>query len=238
MIRPSKLRSASAFACVSLWATATAVLCTPSGLNNIPTADVTPTDLLVLQEINNFGSNQQSRFTAGFKWGVSENIEVGYDGRIKDTSAAGKGMGVIGAGGAPGASATFNVKLRHELTGTPVALGFGLANLSFSKAKAGEEVSYVVASRKFETVNGHLGYLFVNGGRDNLFVGVDGQASPELTWRVDFNNLNNTDNLLSSVGFIYQLNDTWLLEGWYSMSETAATEDTLTLKLDYVIPLQ
>jgi hypothetical protein len=209
-------------------------LATPSGLNNIPTADVTPTGLLVLQEINNFGSNQPSRFTAGFKCGIAEGWEVGYDGRISQT---GIGTGVTGAGGAPSHGATFNVKYRHQVPNSPLSLGFGAANLSFSSARAGDDVQYVVASRKFEKVNGHFGYMFVEGGRDNMFLGVDGQASPGLTWRVDFNNLNDTDNLLSSAGFIYSISRTWLLEGWYSIPKADGVENTVTLKLDYVVRL-
>lgn len=71
---------------------------TPSGLNNIPTADVTPANVLVIQQFSNSGSDQQSLYQFGFKYGLAENWEIGLDKRIYES---GSGVGVAGAGGMP-----------------------------------------------------------------------------------------------------------------------------------------
>lgn len=207
-----------------LWGTAT-------GLNNIPTADVTPAAVLVLQQINNFGTNQPARYTGGFKLGIGEALEIGYDGRI---AQAGAGLGITGAGGAPSHGATFQAKVHYPLKGQDLRVGAGVANLSTDFDKAGDPVQYVVASQKVERVSGHLGYM-LQEGKNNVFSGFDIQWTSKLTSRVDFNNLNNTDHLLSSVGFIYAVTQQWLVEAWYSMSNTAGVNNTATLKLDYVI---
>lgn len=43
---------------------------TPSGLNNIPTADVTPMGTFVLQPFTNFGNDHDTDLTLGFKTGL------------------------------------------------------------------------------------------------------------------------------------------------------------------------
>ena len=60
---------------------------TPTGLNNIPTADVVDPQVLVLQQISNFGPKQQAVFTAGFKYGLVPRVEIGYDGRFASANS-------------------------------------------------------------------------------------------------------------------------------------------------------
>ncbi len=64
-------------------------LATPTGLNNIPTADVVPQDVLVLQSWTNFGSDVDTSWAAGFKYGPACNWEVGLDGGL---TGPGSGM--------------------------------------------------------------------------------------------------------------------------------------------------
>ena len=63
------------FAVLPVWATST-------GLNNIPTADVVPYNVLVFQYFGDFGNDNVPDHFAGFKYGLAENIEIGLDGRF------------------------------------------------------------------------------------------------------------------------------------------------------------
>ena len=51
----------------SVWATST-------GLNNIPTADVVPENVLVFQFISDVAHNNGPVYTTGFKYGPAKNI--------------------------------------------------------------------------------------------------------------------------------------------------------------------
>jgi hypothetical protein len=58
------------------------VLATSTGLNNIPTADVVPKNVLVFQYYSDIGNDKVPAHFAGFKYGLSGNIEVGLDSRF------------------------------------------------------------------------------------------------------------------------------------------------------------
>ena len=204
---------------------------TPSGLNNIPTTEVTPPKVLVFQTFANFGSDQPTRYVGGIKYGPAANWEIGYDGRV---SESGTGTGVTGAGGAPSGGATFHVKRRWVPRQGSTGLAIGLANLSVNTDRAGDPVAYLVASKGLPRCNLHLGYAVVKGS-NNLFAGMDIHANNGWTLRFDFNNLNRTSALLSSAGFIHSLGKRWVVEGWWSIARTPGVNDTLTLKIDYVL---
>ena len=65
----------SFFVTVPVWATST-------GLNNIPTADVVPENVLVFQYFSELGNDNVPDHFAGFKYGLMKNVEIGLDGRI------------------------------------------------------------------------------------------------------------------------------------------------------------
>ena len=60
----------------------------PTGLNNIPTADVVPKGLLVFQYYSFIAANGRADHFGAFKYGLSSNIEVGLDGRGASDSGA------------------------------------------------------------------------------------------------------------------------------------------------------
>ncbi len=99
---------------------------TASGLNNIPTADVVPAGVLVLQQFTNFGSDQETLAHLGFKWGPAKNWEIGLDKRIY---ASGSGAGVGGAGGMPAGPWVFQAKYRYAAPGGRTAASLGVANV-------------------------------------------------------------------------------------------------------------
>ena len=66
------------------WVLFAAQVCwaTPSGLNNIPTADVVPEKTLVFQGFAEVGKDNKPDWFAGFKYGLIENLEVGSKPRL------------------------------------------------------------------------------------------------------------------------------------------------------------
>lgn len=215
---------------------------TTTGLNNIPTADVVPRGWLVWQQINNIGGDQPWRHTAGFKYGLSHNLEVGLDGLLKHSHQDASGAGVTGAGGAPAYPFTFQAKYRIESRTSGLAFALGVANLSTNTAKAGKPVFYGAAARDFKPFRGHLGYLLQSGGsgapnNNTFFAGVDKAVNRRLTLRADWLQINHRSDSLSSLGFIYKVSDQFLIEGWYSLPTTNGVHNTFTLKFDFPVKL-
>ncbi|NIR00891.1 MAG: hypothetical protein GTN78_11930, partial [Gemmatimonadales bacterium] len=130
------------------WATAT-------GLNNIPTADVVPAGVLVLQQITNFGSDQETLVHLGLKAGPAENWEIGFDKRIH---ASGSGSGVAGAGGLPAGPWVFQAKYRYAAPDGNTAAALGVANVGEDSDRSGDAFPYFVVSHDAGPARLHGGY--------------------------------------------------------------------------------
>ena len=207
-------------------------LATPSGLNNIPTADITPPRKLVVQQINNLaiGGKYNGRHTVGFKMGLNRHVEVGWDGLLAHSGTP-TGNGFLGAGGAPSFPTTFHFKYRAVLT-RDWSVGFGIANLSPSASKAGHPAYYSVLSGDLGALRFHLGYLATkdDGG---WFAGID-RTLRRLTLRADWLQMGYGRGDCVSVGFMYDLGSRFILEAWLSHPTPKGVKDTLTVKLNYV----
>jgi hypothetical protein len=124
----------------TLLVTASAALATPSGLNNIPTADTTPQGTFVLQTYSTVGGDRDADFNLGFKTGIdlkAVKLELGFDSHI-----------IPGKGGPVTANAKAAVPLS---AGLPV-LAVGAANVAFSdyfRSRAGDTFAYFVATQDF-----------------------------------------------------------------------------------------
>jgi len=205
-------------------------MATPSGLNNIPTADVAPPGALVLQAFANLGDGQTEVLAAGFKYGLFPGLEIGVDDRLH---AWGTGAGVTGAGGAPAGPAVLQLKYRLSVPG-PVAVAVGAANLSADTESAGNPVPYgVVTYAAPGALRLHGGYE-AQAGSPGWFAGAD-YSIGRLTVRADWTQTANQQESVSSLGGILTLNPHWLVEGWASWPTAADTNSTLTLKLDWVV---
>ncbi len=199
-----------------------AALATPTGLNNIPTADVVPAQVLVWQSFAEFGEDRDPGWFAGFKYGPAENWEVGLD----DTVAGG------GSAGGP----TRQVKCRRPL-GEAWALGLGVANISDDRERHGEVFPYLVSAASLGAVRGHLGYSWQSDNRA-WFVGADAGVGREVTLRADWIKTADGEEHVSSVGFIHALSARWLVEGWASFPSREGAETSHIVKLNWVMPLQ
>jgi len=193
---------------------------TPTGLNNIPTADVVPQKILVLQGFANFDG--ETSWFAGFKLGPTENWEVGLDGQL----------GGPGSGGGP----TFQAKRKIPL-GNGARLALGAANISGDRDRHGDAFPYLVASLPLGgQANGHLGYS-LQSDNHALFLGADANAGRNLTLRSDWIQTNDGNESMWSVGFISPVTKDFLVEGWALFPSAAGAQTNYVLKADYVIPV-
>jgi len=191
---------------------------TPTGLNNIPTADVVPKDVLVLQGFANFDGD--TSWFAGLKYGPTENLEVGVDDLF---SGAGSATG-------PAFQAKYRLPPRHG-----ARLALGIANITGDEDRDGDTFPYAVVSASLgEKRNGHLGYS-VQEDNHALFLGADAAVSPRLTLRADWIQTNDGDESVSSLGFISPIADRFLIEGWASFPTADGADNDYVIKVDFVV---
>ncbi len=203
------------FITASAWATST-------GLNNIPTADVVPEKVLVFQYFSELGNDNVPDHFVGFKYGLMKNIEVGLDGRIFPEKAKEENLVVQG-------------KVRFELN-SKLALGLGVANLG-DRDKAGAEFPFAVLSHDMDFLRVHFGGTSQDNN-EGFFGGLDKTIKfidRDLMLRSDIIQVNNQNDTITSIGFIYDLGRNFLVESWVSFPTESGKEDVLTVKLNYVI---
>ncbi len=196
----------------------------PSGLNNIPTVDVVPRNVLVLQTWGNYMSGASPAYVAGFKYGLPAGIEIGLDSRV-DSGDSGPLTG--------------QAKWRLPLPGdeSPYAMLVGVANVSDDRDEAGEADPYLVSGFDLGFARLSLGYSFQ---KDNysVFAGVDKAftlQSRGLVLRADVRQIDDGDEWLASAGLLHELPLNLVFEGWVSTSTADDAEEVLTTKLNYVI---
>jgi len=194
-------------------------LASPSGLNNIPTADIVPEGILVWQAWGTFVDGADDSYVAGLKFGPAENVELGLDYKL--------GSGDSGP-------LAFQGKYRFFTNESGLSATLGLANVNTDRDQGGDNFPYAVLTQDFGGVRGHLGY---EGQHDNtgLFLGLDGPARKDLTLRADWIQTDDGDESMSSLGFIYTGSDPFLVEGWASFPTATGADTSWTLKFDYVV---
>jgi hypothetical protein len=191
----------------------------PTGLNNIPTADVVPQGVLVIQEFQNFGNDQRPTFFAGAKYGGAKQLEVGVDDHF-----AGK----------PTGSPVVQAKYKLLNDDKHLSAALGVANLG-DHARNGDAAFYVALKRELTPqFRGHIGYL--NQGDSSFFAGVDGDLG-KSGWvgRSDAIQTNRGHDWLASVGTIGPLGKNALVEAWASFPTQSGQSTTFTLKFNWVI---
>lgn len=208
---------------------------TPSGLNNIPTAEVAPEDVIVFQQINNLGRDQVWFHSLGFKYGIAKDWEVGVDGLVTQFNEDATGTGT-GGGGVPSYPFTFQAKRRFE-TGAPgLSLGLGVANLSANSDKAGDPAVYGVATSTQKRCRMHVGFL-TSGGNAFWFAGVDAPVQPRTTARLDWIQANEGEASVFSLGAIHILGPEFAVEAWVSNTTAGGVHNTMTIKFGFPLSL-
>lgn len=226
MIRNSVLTS------LSLLALPLAALASPSGLNNIPTADTAPDLVPVIQEYTTFGADRKPDHTAGMKIGFgpwdkaafNSRFEAGVDAHFAPDSAG---------------PTVFSLKYAVKPFEAGPDIGIGSANLAVNsgdRARAGQPFSYVVLSQDFTLFRTHAGYGVQHQGNAG-FVGVDKTFKVferDLTLRSDATQIQNERQWLASVGAMYAINAWLVAESWASFPVETG-KPTFTLKLNFVL---
>lgn len=140
---------------------------TPSGLNNIPTADTTPQGTFVFQAFSTVGDDRDADLNYGFKTGLDFKVikfELGSAGHIYP-----------GQGG----PATIHGKLAVPLGDWLPTIGIGVANVAFTehqRDRAGDPFTYGVLSEDLKIFRVHAGVGYQNSEGDTdvqPFFGVD-----------------------------------------------------------------
>jgi hypothetical protein len=219
----------AALACIGLQR---AVLATPSGLDNIPTADTPPDKVVVLQAYDTFGESAEHNFSAGVKFGLrpwgnqgwAPRFEGGLDGHLF-----------------PGDSgpAIFQGKVTLHPWEQAPAVALGSANIALSASdrdRTGEPFNYLVFSHDLNLLRLHAGYAIQTHNNAGFF-GVDTTfpvLSRDLTLRADAIQINDQSQWLTSVGMMYPLTRSLVLEAWTSIPVDGGVAN-FTLKLDWVL---
>ncbi len=234
---------------------------TPSGLNNIPTADTTPQGTVVFQAFSTIGEERDADFNVGFKTGLElkfVRFEIGADGHI-----------LQGKGGPIAVQGKVSVPFGEGLP----TFALGAANIAFSerdRQRAGDVFGYAVLSEDLKLFRVHAGCAYQDTdalpffGFDKTFhisrprIVQDGKTERKIggagggghgagtgdpnsalvtrdlfTLRADAIELRNHDWLLS-VGALIPVTKYFVLETWGNFP-TDGTEPSLTLKANFVI---
>ncbi|MFH1854713.1 MAG: hypothetical protein ABH815_05315 [Candidatus Omnitrophota bacterium] len=195
---------------------------TPTGLNNISTADVVPEEVLVLQAFVEIGKDNKPDYFTGFKFGLLKNLEIGLDGRVFPEPILEETLKA-------------QAKYRFELSDS-IALSLGIANLG-DRARLGWEDYYIVLTQDLDFIRVHLGGT-VQRDNEGVFAGLDKTVKlleKDLTLRSDIIQTNDSHDVTASAGFIYDLGYNILFEAWMSFPTQSGKENIFTVKFDYVI---
>jgi hypothetical protein len=211
---------------LALAALAGSLSATPSGLNNIPTADVTPMGVFVLQPFTDFGNGRDADLTLGFKTGLElwgQKFELGA------VSPLAPDGGPVGA--------HFKYQVPELWTGGHI--GLGVANVQFSESnrdRGGDPFSYAVVSQELGAGwRAHAGYGFQTHN-NSVLLGVDKTVklfNRDLVLRSDFIQIDDEDQWKGSFGFLYAIHKNFVLETWASQPLDHGQAD-FVVKLNFV----
>lgn len=222
------LRDRSSLLVLALFTPGT--LASPTGLNNIPTADTPGDRQIVFQSYYTSDGDQQDDLWLAFKGGlhvgmddeVSLRLEYGLDTRVADSDAG---------------PTVAQLKVARDLGEDLPSVALGLANIGFSDSErddAGQPFPYAVISHDFGLLRVHAGYG-VAADNEAAFFGFDRTFEVQdtrLTPRVDFTQIDDQDQWLGSAGVIWELTKHIAVESWVSQPFDHG-DATGTIKLNF-----
>ena len=217
----------SHLASLAILLTTTSSFATPSGLDNIPTADTPGQGDVVVQAWTNFGNDHDADFNMGIKTGFDvfgQKLEFGADSHLFP---------------AQGGPVVLQFKYVQNLwEGGKLAVG--IANLALGDDnidRAGDPFSYALISQTIEgSLRAHAGFGFQTDG-NSVLLGLDDtfkELNRDLQLRTDFVQIQDQDQWMGSVGFLYVLHPRVVIEAW--ASQPLDHGDTIyTAKLNFVL---
>lgn len=224
----SFFRFAQGLSLVGVLMTVPALHASRSGLNNIPTADVSAPRVAVVHVYSAAGAGRETSFLTGMRTGFGlgeQKFEAGVDSRWS-----------------PGAAvpAFFNAKWSLPARPAGSALALGIASLAPDAAdrrRFGQPQSYAVVTHDFGFARGTAGYA-VQAGNNAGFAGLDRKFlvhGRPLVLRGDVIEIQDGRHWLSSLGLTYRLSSAVGIELWQS-HPTGPARDYVTVKLAGYIP--
>jgi hypothetical protein len=207
---------------IALLLTSASVFATPSGLNNIPTADLVGDRTVAVQVYDTFNGSGPHDFAVGFKTGLDFSplrLEWGLDSHL-----------------APTLSGPLNFQTKIGFTSWEDGkIAIGVANVALTdRDRSGDPFSYAVITQDLKFARLSIGYG-LQTDNNTLLLGVD------RTWKVSGHNLNLNADLvqtadgagwLTSVGAKYDLTDSIVLESWINLPDHG--DVSVVAKLNYV----
>jgi len=212
---------------VTLWCSG-ALLCsalplfaTPSGLNNIPTADTIGEREVAVQAFDSFGKTRQHDLSAGFKTGLDLSpvrIELGLDGNVLPNTSG------------PG----YAQKKAAIQPWDDAKLALGVANLAVSDfSRASDPFSYAVLTQDLNIFRASAGYGIQTRNNTGL-LGIDRSRKindRDFNLNADLIQTNDQTKWLPSVGAKYELSKAIILERWCNFTESGPP--SFLAKLNY-----
>jgi hypothetical protein len=203
-------------------AAATAAFGTPSGLNNIPTADTVGDHTVALQAYDTFGNGGENVFAAGFKAGLDFlplKFEIGLDSQL--SHPAGPLDFQFKAAISPWEKGQFAV---------------GVANVGLTNQdRAGDPFTYAVFTQDFDIARLSVGYG-LQTHNDSVLIGLD------RTWKIfgehdlmlcaDVVQTNDQSGWLTAPGFKYEICKNVIFETWANLPDHGHA--SYLVKLNYV----
>ncbi len=241
MINPIRSRFSALLVLVCVGVLGGSVWASPTGLNNIPTTDVVPKNVLVLQTWRNMADDTHTQSYVGMKFGPFRNAEIGIDWKADDRSHG---------------HAEFQGKYSFDVYKEYWRGVVGIANVTDNRKHNGEVFPYVATSLDVKFARLHLGYA-PQPHNEAFFAGIDKTIpvlNRNLTLRADAIHMNDKNDALLSAGFVYEfgridadenpasglagaieaITKNIILEVWVSKPTTTDSE-SYTAKLNYVI---
>lgn len=209
-------------------------LATPSGLNNIPTADTAPNLTPVIQGYTTFGEQRLPDYSVGMKMGLgpwtntlpwNSRFEWGVDGHLTPGEAG---------------PAVFQAKYALQPWAKLPALGIGSANLALTssdRSRAGQPFSYAVLTEDLGWFRLHGGYGLQAEHNNTALLGIDKTFTVfdhALTLRSDAIQINQQHDWEASVGGMYEFCRWFTVETWANFP-TGPGKPSFVVKFD--IPL-
>lgn len=194
---------------------------TPSGLNNIPTADTVPHRTVAVQVYDLFGEGPHD-FASGFKTGWDfpwVQVEWGLDSHLAPD---------------PAGPLLFQTKLGFEPWESG-DLAVGVAGVALTDIdSAGDPFTYAVLSQNAGFARLHVGYGVQTRG-DTVLLGIDKNVEflgRNLNLNADLVQIRDEDGWTPAVGLKYDLCKNIVFETWANLPDEGKAE--FMLKLNYV----
>lgn len=194
---------------------------TPSGLNNIPTADTAPHRAVVVQTFDTVGSGPHD-FWTGFKTGwqlPGLDLEWGLDSHLAPD---------------PAGPLLFQTKAAFE-PWEDGAVAIGVANVALTDtARSGDPFSYAVLSQDAKFARLHLGYGLQTDG-NTVLLGIDRDVTfleRNLNLNADLVQTRDGDGWLPAVGLKYALTENIVFETWTNLPDEGSA--SFMLKLNFI----